>query len=209
MTSLNGCRCSPWPCPTPTWPSTRTFLAPELAAAYLRELETTITWRQEPIRLFGRAVMQPRLTAWYGDPGARLRLLRPAPRAPALDAGPSWSCARRVEAAAAARFNCVLLNLYRHGQDSMGWHADDEPELGAAPVIASLSLGATRRFRLRPRDAQRPPHPPVTLELTSGSLLLMRGPTQQYWQHAVPKTARPTAPRLNLTFRWVEAMSSE
>ena len=184
------------------------FLAPELAAAYLRELETTITWRQEPIRLFGRAVMQPRLTAWYGDPGAvygysGLRLA-PLPWTPAL-----VELRTQVEAAAAARFNCVLLNLYRHGQDSMGWHADDEPELGAAPVIASLSLGATRRFRLRPRDAQCPPHPPVTLELTSGSLLLMRGPTQQYWQHAVPKTARPTAPRLNLTFRWVNSRSSE
>ena len=184
------------------------FLSPERAAAYLRELETTIAWRQEPIRLFGREVMQPRLTAWYGDPGTRygysgLRLA-PLPWTPAL-----LDLRARVETAAAARFNCVLLNRYRHGQDSMGWHADDEPELGAAPVIASLSLGATRRFRLRPRDAQRPPHAPVTLALTSGSLLLMRGPTQQYWQHAVPKTARPTAPRLNLTFRWVEAMSSE
>ena len=184
------------------------FLSPEQAVAYLRELETTIAWRQEPIRLFGREVMQPRLTAWYGDPGAcygysGLRLA-PLPWTPAL-----LALRTQVETAATARFNCVLLNLYRHGQDSMGWHADDEPELGPAPVIASLSLGATRRFRLRPRDAQRTPHLPVSLELTSGSLLLMRGPTQQHWQHAIPKTARPTAPRCNLTFRWVNARSNE
>jgi alkylated DNA repair dioxygenase AlkB len=98
-----------------------------------------------------------------------------------------------------------LLNLYRSGQDSMGWHADNEPELGSAPVIASVSLGHARRFRLRPRDPQRTPHEPVSLDLPGGSLLVMRGPTQQHWLHAVPKTARSVGPRLNLTFRNIVA----
>src|SRR5690606_24762188 len=96
--------------------------------------------------------------------------------------------------------NSVLANLYRDGRDSMGWHSDDEPELGPAPVIASLSLGATRRFSLRHRcrAGQR-----VDLELPHGSLLLMRGATQANWQHAVPRTARAVGPRINLTFRYV------
>lgn len=176
------------------------FLPPAEAAALLAELTASVAWRHEPIKLFGREVLQPRLTAWYGDSGAAYRysglLLEPLPWTPAL-----LALRRRVEAAAGAAFNSVLLNLYRDGQDSMGWHADDEPELGPAPLIASLSLGATRRFRLRPRPGVGLAHPPLGLELGSGSLLLMQGSTQQYWQHAVPKTARPLGPRLNLTFR--------
>jgi len=178
------------------------FLAPEAAENLLTELMNTVAWRQEPIKLFGKEVLQPRLTAWHGDPAARYSYsglaLEPEPWTPALQ-----QLRQQVEAASNARFNSVLLNLYRTGQDSMGWHADGEPELGPEPVIASVSLGATRRFRLRPRDAQRLTHEPVSLELASGSLLLMRGPTQHHWLHAVPKTARPTAPRLNLTFRLI------
>ena len=178
------------------------FLAPEAAENLLTELMNTVAWRQEPIKLFGKEVLQPRLTAWHGDPAARYSYsglaLEPEPWTPALQ-----QLRQQVEAASNARFNSVLLNLYRTGQDSMGWHADGEPELGPEPVIASVSLGATRRFRLRPRDAQWLTHEPVSLELASGSLLLMRGPTQHHWLHAVPKTARPTAPRLNLTFRLI------
>lgn len=178
------------------------FLAPDVAANLLEELSSTITWRHEPIKLFGKEVMQPRLTAWHGDPTARYSyssiVLDPQPWTPALQ-----QLREQVQAAAQTQFNSVLLNLYRTGQDSMGWHADNEPELGPSPIIASVSLGATRRFRLRPRDPQYPPHAPVSLDLSAGSLLLMRGSTQQHWLHAVPKTARPTAPRLNLTFRLV------
>lgn len=178
------------------------FLLPAEAEALLQELTATVGWRHEPIKLFGKDVLQPRLTAWYGDAGASYRYsglqLEPQPWTPALQ-----QLRQRVQAATGARFNSVLLNLYRHGQDSMGWHADDEPELGPAPVIASLSLGAARRFRLRPRPGTDFTHAPFSLELGSGSLLLMQGPTQQHWQHAVPKTARPTGPRLNLTFRQV------
>lgn len=179
-----------------------TFLSPERAAELLAELTTTIPWRHEPIKLFGKEVLQPRLTSWHGDPTARYAYsglaLDPQPWTPAL-----LHLRQHVEAAAQAHFNSVLLNLYRTGQDSMGWHADDEPELGPAPVIASVSLGATRRFRLRPRNSQLIPHAPISLDLPTGSLLLMRGTTQQHWLHAVPKTARPTEPRLNLTFRLI------
>lgn len=178
------------------------FLEPVAAGALLAELTATIPWKQEPIKLFGKEVMQPRLTAWHGDPDAHYRYsgisLAPLPWTPAL-----LSLRQQIEAATGARFNSVLLNLYRSGQDSMGWHADDEPELGLQPVIASVSLGAVRRFRLKPRDPGRMAHAPVGWDLGSGSLLVMQGPTQQHWLHAVPKTARPTAPRLNLTFRWV------
>ncbi|RFP66887.1 alpha-ketoglutarate-dependent dioxygenase AlkB [Hymenobacter lapidiphilus] len=176
------------------------FLAPTEAAALLAELTAAVLWQQQPIRLFGKEVMQPRMTAWYGDPEATYRYsglrLDPLPWLPALQ-----QLRARVEAATGARFNSVLLNLYRSGHDSMGYHADNEPELGPAPVIASLTLGATRTFRLRPRPGV-PAHG-LSLPLTAGSLLLMRGPTQQNWLHALPKTARPVGPRLNLTFRLV------
>jgi alkylated DNA repair dioxygenase AlkB len=98
-------------------------------------------------------------------------------------------------------FNSVLLNLYRDGNDSMGWHSDDEPELGQNPVIGSLSLGGKRRFRLRHRSEKNLKH---QLELTSGSFLLMQGTTQHYWQHHIPKTKRPVPPRINLTFRLID-----
>lgn len=175
------------------------FLPPSAAEALFQELLETIPWRQEPIKLFGKEVMQPRLTSWHGDPSARYRYsglsLKPQPWTPALQ-----HLRQRVSDATGDEFNSVLLNLYRTGQDSMGWHADNEPELGPSPVIASVSLGATRRFRLRP-GAGTPPHAPVGLDLPPGSLLVMRGPTQQRWQHALPKTARPVDARLNLTFR--------
>jgi alkylated DNA repair dioxygenase AlkB len=178
------------------------FLTAEEAEMLLWDLTQHIRWRQERIRLFGRQVLQPRLTAWYGDDGAAYQysglLLQPEPWTPTLQ-----TLRERVEAVAGTRFNSVLLNLYRAGQDSMGWHADDEPELGPEPIIASLSLGATRRFRLRPKPGAGVEYAPLSLELGNGSLLLMQGATQRYWQHAVPKTARPTGARLNLTFRYV------
>ena len=178
------------------------FLPAAEATALLDHLAATVGWEQRTIRLFGQQFPQPRLTAWYGDPAARYTYSglawEPHPWLPVLT-----RLRQQLEAATAARYNSVLLNLYRDGRDSMGWHADDEPELGPAPTIASLSLGATRRFRLRPRAGL--PHTPFSIDLPHGSLLLMHGSTQQHWQHALPKTARPVGPRLNLTFRWVEA----
>jgi alkylated DNA repair dioxygenase AlkB len=116
---------------------------------------------------------------------------------------------QQIEAVARARFpdlcfNGVLLNLYRHGQDSMSWHSDDEPELGKKPIIGSVSFGETRRFIFRYRQN----HAVKTdVNLTHGSFLLMAGETQQFWQHAVPKTTRAIAPRINLTFRVVQQAS--
>ena len=178
------------------------FLLPAAADQLLAELTATIPWQQQPIKLFGKQVMQPRLTAWHGDSTAQYTYsglaLTPQPWTPALQ-----QLREQAEAAAGSRFNSVLLNLYRTGHDSMGWHADDESELGPAPVIASVSLGATRRFRLRPRYPQLLLHDSVSLALPAGSLLVMRGLTQRHWLHAIPKTAVPTGPRINLTFRLV------
>ncbi|MET4107326.1 alpha-ketoglutarate-dependent dioxygenase AlkB [Hymenobacter sp. UYP22] len=182
------------------------FLTVAKADALLAVLTDAVPWQQQPIRLFGREVLQPRLTAWYGDAGAAYSYsglhLEPLPWLPALA-----ELRQQVEQAAGCLFNSVLLNLYRTGQDSMGYHADDEPELGPAPTIASVTLGATRTFRLKPRPAAFPSGAPLpesfSLPLTSGSLLIMRGATQQHWFHALPKTTRPVGPRLNLTFRQV------
>ncbi|WP_035565058.1 alpha-ketoglutarate-dependent dioxygenase AlkB family protein [Hymenobacter sp. IS2118] len=176
------------------------FLPLTEADALLAQLIREVAWEQRSIRMFGKELPQPRLTAWYGDPDAHYSYSglawEPQPWTPVL-----LQLRQRIEAATGAAFNSVLLNYYRNGRDSMGWHADDEPELGPVPAIASLSLGATRRFRLRPRAGLAAA--PYGLDLPTGSLLLMRGPTQQHWQHALPKTARPMGPRLNLTFRQV------
>lgn len=208
----------------------RGFLAPAEAARYLSILSTELQWQQPMIRLFGRTIPSPRLAAWYGDAGAIYRYSglthQPLPWTDTL-----LELRRRVESAcgeflgqlgkpsraaevqgarhtpgfSGGLFNSVLANLYRDGHDSMGWHSDDEPELGPEPVIASLSLGATRRFQLRHksrRDLQT-----VTLELGDGDLLVMAGTTQCHWQHQIPKTRKPVGPRINLTFRLVEPAS--
>lgn len=169
--------------------------------AWFDWLERSLAWREESIQLFGRRYRQPRLLAWYGDAGASYRysgvVHEPLPWLPELE-----RLRRRVERLTGARFNSMLANLYRHERDSMGLHADDEPELGPRPVIASLSFGQTRTLRLRHR--QRGDLKPVRLPLTSGSLLVMRGDTQRYWKHEVPKERSPCGPRVNLTFRRVE-----
>lgn len=176
---------------------------PEADRAFAR-LQTDTPWRQESITLFGKQYRQPRLIAWYGDTGKTYcysgLLLHPLPWTETL-----VSLKTLVETHAGVAFNSVLINYYRHGQDSMGWHSDDEPELGTNPVIASLSLGASRRFCLRHRS--RSDLAKVELWLSHGSLLVMAGTTQHYWQHAVPKTAKAIGPRINLTFRWVYGQS--
>lgn len=171
----------------------------EPATALFRTLHDGLPWTVHRVRLFGRELAAPRLSCWIGDPDAGYRYSgvrhEPVPWPPVL-----LPLRERLQAETGVAFNSVLANLYRDGRDSMGWHSDDEPELGPAPVIASLSLGAARRFSLRHRRraGQR-----VDLELPHGSLLLMRGATQANWQHAVPRTARAVGPRVNLTFRYV------
>ncbi len=176
------------------------FIPAAERAGLFAALMADIPFAAETIRLFGRPVQVPRLVAWHGDPGTTYTYSgtthAPLPWSPALS-----DLRERVQARAGAPFNSVLANLYRGGADSMGWHADDEPELGAEPVIASLSLGATRRFQLKPRKGV--PGQRVEIALTDGSLLVMRGRTQANWLHAVPKKAGPVGPRINLTFRYV------
>lgn len=177
----------------------RQALEPARNDGLRRALLEECAWRDDQIVLFGRRVRVPRRVAWHGDPGCPYAYsgLRfdPAPWTDALD-----EIRAVVEALCRQRFNTVLANLYRNGADSMGWHADDEPELGPAPVIVSVSLGATRRFVLRRTDDHSVRH---SIDLDDGSLLVMRGDTQRSWHHAVPRTARPTGPRVNLTFRRV------
>ena len=171
--------------------------ADRLFAALRDPVQAGIDWEVHRIRLFGREVESPRLSRWIGDPGASYRYsgvrFEPA----------SWPRAlsvvrKAVDAAAGEKFNSVLANLYRDGNDTMGWHSDDEPELGAQPIIASLSLGATRRFVLK---ARAPGGPKLELPLEHGSLLVMRGATQKNFRHALPRTRKPCGERMNLTFR--------
>ena len=174
------------------------FSAPE-ADLLLKELRDTTEWRQDTMRFFGKQVPLPRLTAWYGDPGCRYVYSgienQPLPWTPAL-----LEVKRAVEAPSDLVFNGVLLNRYRSGLDSMGWHADDEPEFGAEPIIASVSFGGTRTFQMKHKKRKELK---ASVELTHGSLLVMRGGTQANWLHQIPKTAKPVAERLNLTFRAV------
>lgn len=178
------------------------WLAHDEADALLRACLTDIPWETHRIRIFGRQVDSPRLSCWIGDADAAYVYsgTRFEPRAwiPALAA-----LRQRLEDTCQARFNSVLANLYRDGTDSMGWHSDDEPELGAQPVIASVSLGAERMFRLRSRSMRAGRRESVGLRLPHGSLLRMAGATQRLYQHALPKAANAGA-RVNLTFRWVE-----
>ena len=177
------------------------FFAPGRADQLLRDLLASTEWRQESMKIFGRPTPLPRLTAWYGDPGARYVysgiVNEPAFWTPALT-----EVRAAVEAACGADFNGGLLNRYRGGSDSMGWHADDEPEFGEDPVIASASFGATRRFQFRHKHRKELKQ---AVDLAHGNLLVMRGATQVNWLHQVSKTAQPVGERINLTFRKVVA----
>lgn len=165
----------------------------------LDDLVETTAWRQETFKIYGKVIPIPRLSAWYGDPGKAYTYsnitMEPLPWSP-----PLREIRQAVEAATGAAFNSVLVNLYRDGRDGVAWHSDDEPELGPAPVIASVSFGATRTFQLR-RKADKADR--LQLDLPHGSLLVMRGATQHNWHHQVPKTSRPVGPRVNLTFRLI------
>ncbi len=151
--------------------------------------------------MFGRSVAIPRLQAFMGDDQISYRYsglnLITKPWHPAV-----LELRNLLKAETGIEFNVVLLNLYRNGQDSMGWHSDDEPELGDNPVIASISLGAKRRFLLRSTDKSNPEK--SELALNSGSLLWMGTGVQQNWQHSLPKTKVCHQPRINLTFRRIQ-----
>jgi len=177
--------------------------------AFRARLLETLPLAVEQLWIGGRAVSTPRRTSWHGDPGALYaysgRVFSPAPWTPELAA------IRDVVASLTGiRFGSVLVNEYRDGRDSMGWHADDEPALGPdAPwdvLIASVSLGARRRFTMRHR---RNPSARREWALGEGDLFVMGGATQRRWQHAVPKTAQPVGRRINLSFRWIRSSMRE
>ena len=175
------------------------FVPAERRRTLFDALRAEVPFASKEIKIFGRTVIQPRLTAWIGDPGAGYTYSgvrnEPEPWPPELG-----SLREVVGAAAGTRFNSVLCNLYRDGHDSMGMHSDSERELGQDPVIASVSLGAVRRFQLRHRKQKGVG---LDLDLPDGSLLIMRGALQHHYRHGVPKQPQIQEPRINLTFRSV------
>lgn len=177
------------------WPN---YLDPRTADRLFDAFSKDLAWGQHTIRMFGRQVMQPRLTALYGSTPLTYRYSGLELTAH-IWSGPLAQLASDVAKASDCEFNSVLGNLYRDGDDSMGWHADDEPELGQNPTIASISLGATRRFDLRPKKGRTGDR--ASIELGHGSLLVMGGDLQHHWDHQIAKTKRVRDPRINLTFR--------
>jgi alkylated DNA repair dioxygenase AlkB len=180
----------------PAWLSTAE------AARFLDTVRAEVAWVEREIVIYGRRILQPRLVGWAGDVAYRYSGQTLAPR-PFTDTVRALTT--RVNEFADTRFNHVLLNRYRNGRDNMGMHADDEPELGPDPVVATLSLGSVRRLTLaprRPRDGER-----HTLELPSGSLLVMRGACQRRFRHGIPREPRVTEERVSLTFRLIVGRS--
>lgn len=178
------------------------WLSPAEAARCLSELTIEIPWEQKEIVIMGRRILQPRLVAWMGDREA-VYTYSGVTNVPVAWTPRLAELRARVEEAAGVAFNSVLANLYRDEKDSMGMHADNEKELGTDPVIASLSLGAARRFQLR--HAKRKSVAGLDLELGGGALLIMRGTTQRFWRHGVPKEKGARGARINLTFRSIRA----
>lgn len=173
------------------------FLSKQEGDLLMEQLINTIEWEQREIVIFGKPVMQPRLVAWYGDTGISYGY-----SGIKLEAR-EWTkelyeVKSKIYEEYVINFNSVLLNYYRNGNDSMGWHSDDEKELGQRPIIASLSLGETRKFSIRKRNHYKEQE---HLMLEHGSLLLMRDNFQHEWQHALPKSKKIQGPRINLTFR--------
>lgn len=166
---------------------------------YFTTLLNEINWKQEYMSIYGKTTKFPRLTAWYGDnnkpysfSGITLN--------PENWTNPLLQIKKKVEAKSQSNFNSVLLNLYRNENDSISWHTDAEKELGRNPVIASVNFGATRKFQLRHKETRES----FDLMLTHGSLLVLQGELQHFWQHQVPKTKQPVKQRINLTFRLIK-----
>ena len=176
------------------------FFSPEEAAIYFETLLKETPWQQDDIKVFGKVHPQPRLTALYASnnqPYSYSNIsMHPQQFTFALS-----EIKKKVETLVNAKFTTCLLNLYRHGKDSNGWHADDEKELGKNTTIASVSLGASRVFKFRGKKVKSSVH---TMSLEHGSLLLMKDETQHNWQHQIPKASKCVEPRINLTFRVIK-----
>ena len=179
-----------------------TFFTPSKAEFLLDQLLRTIEWKQNTIKMYGKENPVPRLEAWYGDKGKSYAYsgIKMEPR--------PWTddllfIKKSIEAKAGVIFNSVLINYYRNGQDRVAWHSDDEKELGRNPIIASVSLGAERNFKLRHKHYKSNDQKEQII-LNHGSFLLMEGTTQHNWMHEIPRTAKPIGPRINLTFRIIK-----
>lgn len=174
----------------------RAAFTPEQCERLFRKLHQDVEWEQQEISVYGKTHLQPRLVAWYGNAGASYKYsgltLHPSPW---ID--PIMEIKTVCEVIAGTTFNSVLLNLYRDGDDTVGWHSDDEPTLGQNPTIASVSLGTKRRFDLRHKVTKEM----VKTQLPAGSVLLMSGRLQSEWSHQVPRTKKVDSSRINLTFR--------
>ena len=173
------------------------FLLPHDTESLFRTLEETIEWGQHEIKIFGKSHLIPRRTAFYGDAGINYTY------SGQTFATKTWTrdliiLRDKLRDECSLEFNTVLLNMYTDGQHSMGWHSDDEPELGTNPTIASLSLGGLRKFKLKhKKNAELK----ADINLSDGSLLVMSGELQHHWLHSVPKTTKRVKSRINLTFR--------
>ncbi len=176
------------------------FFDKNTADTLFEQLVNEISWQQDDIRVYGKTYPQPRLTALCGNEGKSYSYstikMQPQPWNSFLE-----NIKNQVEQVTKARFNVVLLNYYRDGKDSNGWHADNEKELGINPKIASLSFGTERIFQLK---HNYDPIQKTNIVLEHGSLLIMQGTTQHFWKHQIPKTAKQIGGRINMTFRFIE-----
>lgn len=172
------------------------FFPKVVSDQYFKTLKEQVDWKQESMNMYGRRIPFPRLTAWYGDVDKSYSFsgitLSPNPWTPEL-----ISIKSLIGPVCSVDFNSVLLNLYRNGNDSISWHTDAEKELGENPIIASANFGETRLFQLRHQKTKQK----IEIPLAHGSLIVMKGPLQHFWQHQVPKTSKFVRDRINLTFR--------
>lgn len=175
------------------------FFSKSESDLFLISLKENILWKQESMNMYGKKVDFPRLTAWYGDNDKPYKFsgitLQPLPWTTEI-----LAIKNKIESQSKVIFNSVLLNRYRNGNDSISWHTDAEPELGKNPIIASVNFGATRTFQLRHIKTKEK----LEIELSHGSLLIMQGELQHFWQHQVPKTKELKTERINLTFRVIK-----
>jgi alkylated DNA repair dioxygenase AlkB len=174
-----------------------TFFGKDESDLFFNNLKNTIDWKQEGMKMYGKEILFPRLTAWYGDENAKYKY------SGIVNMPLYWNdelsrIKQKVEEKTNTKFNSVLLNYYRNGNDSMGWHSDDENELGINPAIASVTFGASRKFQFKHKSIKNSTQ---NILLSNGSLLLMQGLTQHNWLHQVPKTKIIVGERINLTFR--------
>tara|TARA_Y100001970_G_C14138375_1_gene805693 strand:- start:675 stop:1250 length:576 start_codon:yes stop_codon:yes gene_type:complete len=175
----------------------RGFYSNQETLEVMKELKKEIEWKEVKIKLFGKEYLSPRLSAWYGEKSYKYSGYRweqrPCPKS-------IIRIKKNIEKLTLLKFNGVLANLYRSGQDSMGWHSDDEKELGSQPIIASIVFGATRRFLLRDKKIK---NKKKEIKFEDGDLMLMGSGVQKCWEHSIPKTAKSVGERINLTFRLI------